>query len=148
MGGREKVKSGIIWSGSNLDWNLCSITNKCIIKGNAKWQVRQTDHLIHFSSSQPSCYFSFSTLCKVPVLQWIRNLNYWQCLLPTHWSSINQWKQMNTKNVKEKKPPKNPNTTSGSFLVLSFAYTPTQGVCNGMVEFHMNIQLQVVFSKK
>lgn len=56
---------------------------------------------------------------------------------------------MNIKNMKgKKKPSKPPNTTSGLFLVLSFAYAPTPGACNDMVEFHMNIQLQVVFSEK
>lgn len=49
--------------------------------------------------------------------------------------------------MKENHVRKAPNPTSGSFLVLSFAYTPTQAACNGTVEFHMNIQLQVAFSK-
>lgn len=29
-------------------------------------QMRGTDHLIHFTSSQPSCYFSFSAAYEVP----------------------------------------------------------------------------------
>lgn len=34
-----------------------------------------------------------------------------------------------------KKPSKTLNSTNGSLLVLLFACTPTQGACNGMMEF-------------
>lgn len=58
-----------------------------------------------------------------------------------------EWKKKRNKTKHHQQPPKKLNPISGSVLVLSFAYTPTQGDCNGMVEFHMNVQLQVVFSK-
>lgn len=104
---------------------------------NAEGWIKGAGHWIHFSNSLLLCYFPFLSVHQIPSL----------FSLPTRWNSVDQWKQVEMLKMWMKKPSKALNSTNDSLLVLLFAYTPTQGAFSGMMEFHMNIQLQVAVSK-
>lgn len=144
LSGREKWKPGMVGSRPNLPSTIYVVQLIKVLSGvvqNGKW------------NSSLNTFLQFPFLMLPFTLSCLRSTRSFKNQKPSilrmfSYNSLKFNESVKTDKCEKCKNSKSPNSTNGSFLVLLFAYPPTQGACKGTEEFHMNIQLQVLFRKK